>query len=198
MLFHSVSWLRSRHYAPRDILTAFVPVGRFAFLRLRHRNVVGGPVSIRSGADIRVGPRAKVAFGRYVRILPDFTARIEGRLRVGDDVFFNRGCYLSALDSVTIGDHCLLGEFVCIHDENHIPGTDDRPIAERGYDTAPVQIGNNVWIGAKATVLAGVTIGDNAVIGANAVVTRDIPAFAVAVGAPARVIKSLRMVERVA
>ena len=52
-------------------------------------------------------------------------------------------------------------------------------------------IGNNVWVGTKATILQGVTIGDNAVIGANAVVTRDIPANSIAVGAPARVVKTL-------
>jgi acetyltransferase-like isoleucine patch superfamily enzyme len=52
-------------------------------------------------------------------------------------------------------------------------------------------IGNNVWIGAKATVTKGVTIGDNVVIGANSVVTRDIPPNSVAAGAPARVIRSI-------
>jgi acetyltransferase-like isoleucine patch superfamily enzyme len=51
-------------------------------------------------------------------------------------------------------------------------------------------VGNNVWVGAKATILQGVRIGDNAVIGANAVVTRDVPANTVAVGIPARVIRA--------
>ena len=55
--------------------------------------------------------------------------------------------------------------------------------------TAAVTIGNNVWIGAKATITKGVTIGDNAVIGAGAVVTHDIPADCLAVGVPARVVR---------
>jgi acetyltransferase-like isoleucine patch superfamily enzyme len=55
--------------------------------------------------------------------------------------------------------------------------------------TAPIHIGDNVWIGAKATITRGVTIGDNAVVGANSVVTGDVPADAVYAGAPARLIR---------
>ena len=57
------------------------------------------------------------------------------------------------------------------------------------YTKGPVIIGNNVWIGDKATILGGVTIGDGAVIAANAVVTKDVPAYSVVGGNPARVIK---------
>ena len=55
----------------------------------------------------------------------------------------------------------------------------------------PVKIGRRVWIGSHATVLPGVTIGDGAIIGGGAVVTKDVPAYAVAVGVPARVVKSV-------
>lgn len=60
-----------------------------------------------------------------------------------------------------------------------------RPITSKG----PVVIGNNVWIGDKATILPGVTIGDGSVIAANAVVTKDVPAFSVVAGNPAHVIR---------
>ena len=63
---------------------------------------------------------------------------------------------------------------------------------EKTY-TKPISIGNHVWICAKATILKGVTIGDGAIIGANSVVTHDVPAYSVAVGVPAKVIKSLNL-----
>ena len=59
------------------------------------------------------------------------------------------------------------------------------------YTKGPVVIGNNVWIGNNACILSGVTIGDGAVIGANSVVTHDVPAYSVAAGIPAKIIKQL-------
>ena len=79
---------------------------------------------------------------------------------------------------------------VAIRDHDHrFDGPLAVPIREQGHVCAPVTIGDNVWLAGKSTVLKGVTIGDNAVVGANAVVTRDIPANAVAMGVPARVIR---------
>ncbi len=60
-----------------------------------------------------------------------------------------------------------------------------------GIVKRPIVIGNNVWIGAAATILPGVTIGDNAVVAAGAVVSRDVPASTIAAGVPARVLKRL-------
>ena len=77
-----------------------------------------------------------------------------------------------------------------IRDQNHRFGP-GLTTAQAGFITAPVTIGDNVWIGAKVMVTKGVTIGENAVIGANSVVTRDIPANSVAVGIPARVIRTI-------
>jgi acetyltransferase-like isoleucine patch superfamily enzyme len=91
---------------------------------------------------------------------------------------------------LVIGDHCLFGEGVSIHDENHRGGRGDLPVARRGFTTAPIFIGRNVWVGAKATILQGVTIGDNAIVGAHAVVTRDVPANMLALGVPARVARA--------
>jgi maltose O-acetyltransferase len=68
----------------------------------------------------------------------------------------------------------------------------DPELRAAGWESAkPIHIGSNVWIGSGAIILGGVTIGDHAVIGAGAVVTKDVPARTVAVGNPARVIKTL-------
>jgi acetyltransferase-like isoleucine patch superfamily enzyme len=164
---------------------------RYFGLRLRWRALRVGPFSLGSGADIRVGPRAKVRFGRHIRFSRDFTGRFHGRLSIGDNVFFNRGCYLVARYSVEIGDNSLFGEMVSIHDENHIASTGPEPIASRGFLESPIMIGRNVWVGAKATILQGVTIGDNAVIAAHAVVTRDVPPNCIAAGVPARIVREI-------
>lgn len=164
---------------------------RYLLLRLRYTNLRGGLFAIDRGAFLTIDPHARVTIGRRVLISRYFTGHFRGRVTIGDDVFFNCNCHVVAFSALTIGDNCLFGEMVSIHDENHIVGCDPEPIARRGYVEKPIVIGNNVWVGAKATILQGVHIGDNAVIGANAVVTRDVPANTVAVGIPARVVRTL-------
>ena len=68
----------------------------------------------------------------------------------------------------------------------------DRPVPWQGFTTkGPTRLGANVWLGANVVVTSGVTIGERCVVGANSVVTRDIPAFSVAAGAPAKVLRPI-------
>lgn len=182
----------SHVHSVHDVIRAFEEVCRYLALRLRFRRGLRvGLFFAHRGADIDVGPDAQVHFGFPVHFMHDFTGRFYGHVAIGDNVFFNRGCYVAVHESLIINDDCLFGEHVSIHDENHIPGRGPEPIGSRGFTTAPIVIGRNVWVGAKATILQGVHIGDNAVIGANAVVTHDVPAGAIAVGIPARVIRAV-------
>ena len=160
---------------------------RYALLRWRYRALRVGFFAMERGASIGVAPQARLRFGRGIHMGRDFSGSFIGQVSIGDDVFFDRGCYVVARHALSIGDNCFFAEMVTIHDENHIVGRGSEPVAERGFTEAPVVIGNNVWVGPKATILQGVHIGDNAVIGANAVVTRDVPANTVATGIPARV-----------
>ncbi|HEV8193226.1 MAG TPA: acyltransferase [Ktedonobacterales bacterium] len=162
---------------------------RYLSLRIRYRNLHAALFFLDRGGDILLGPDAVVHIGRKVHMMRDFTGRFVGTLRIADNVFFNRGCYVAAYSCVTIGKSCLFGEGVSIHDENHRTAQLGRPIARQGFETKPIVIGDNVWVGAKATILPGVQIGDHAVIGANAVVTHDVPPYSLAVGVPARVVR---------
>jgi acetyltransferase-like isoleucine patch superfamily enzyme len=119
----------------------------------------------------------------------DSTAK-HSLLAIGARSHCGQSSVICAREAIRIGADCLIAEHVPIRDQDHRFGP-GLITARVGFTTAPVTIGNNVWIGAKATVKKGVTIGDNAVIGANAVVTRDIPAKSAAVGAPARVIRTI-------
>lgn len=110
-------------------------------------------------------------------------------IRVGKRFFANFG--LTVLDEayVTIGDDCFIGPNVGIYTACH--STDPKKRNTRTEWAKPVTIGNNCWIGGSVTILPGVTIGDGCTIGAGSVVAKDIPANSVAVGNPAKVIKTL-------
>lgn len=106
----------------------------------------------------------------------------DARLRVGSG-YMNHGGMIDCFGEITIGENALIGPQVVIRDsDNHTP-------PGGGPMTAPVHIGNRVWIGQRAMILKGVSIGDGAVIAAGAVVTRDVPARTMVGGVPARVLR---------
>jgi len=118
---------------------------------------------------------------------PCFIEPLSG-LRVGDRVAINAFVHIWANQPVTIGDDTMIASHVQITTSTHSYAV--RPYRDHRQD-APITIGSNVWIGTGAIVLPGVSIGDHAVVGAGSVVTRDVPAGAVVVGVPARIIKTL-------
>jgi len=131
-----------------------------------------------------------ISFGTGCVLDQDLTVESSGSLRVGNGTIFGHHCTLGVKEAVVIGDDCLIAEMVSIRDHDHrFDLSLDIPVRDQGFDCRPVYIGRNVWLGCKVTVIKGVTIGDNVIVGANSVVTRDIPNNAVAVGAPARVIR---------
>jgi acetyltransferase-like isoleucine patch superfamily enzyme len=174
-----------------DWLRRIPALWRFAKLCLLHPQLRRQPFYLGARASVRIERGAHIYIGQRVRILPDFTLHVRGILVVGDDVFFNRGCHVVAQECVVIGAGCLFGESVSIHDENHLLPARDRRRAGDALSTAPILLGRQVWVGAKATITAGVTIGTGAVIGANAVVTHDIAPHWLAAGVPAHLIRAL-------
>lgn len=122
-----------------------------------------------------------------VTVFAPFYADFGKNITLGKRVFINAGCKFQDQGGVVIGDDCLIGHNVVLATLNH----DLDPHRRADMHPAPVVIGQNVWIGANATVLPGVTIGADAVVGAGALVTKDVPARTVVVGSPARVVRSL-------
>lgn len=92
---------------------------------------------------------------------------------------------------VTIGNHVNLAQGIVVSGLNHGFSNPSLRIDEQHVETAPITIGNDVWVGANSVITAGVTIGDHVVIGAGSVVTKDIPSHSLAVGTPAKVIKTI-------
>ena len=105
----------------------------------------------------------------------------------GKNVFINSGCCFQDQGGFVIGDGALIGQQVVIATLNH--GFDPEKRAD--LCPSPVRIGNNVWIGAHATILPGVTIGDGAVIAAGAVVSKDVEDNTIVGGVPAKKIKEI-------
>ena len=135
------------------------------------------------GGSILLGCRVSLADG--VQIVTQ-----GGRIDIKDDVFIGVGSIIVSRESVEIGRDSLIAEYVVIRDQDH--RTDARPLRLAGFNSSPIRIGNDVWIGCKATVLRGSSIGDRCVIGAHALVKSTIPEDMLAVGVPARVIRSGR------
>ena len=172
------------------IFAAIARRARLIYLRARFpRANLGARSDIRSGFKLRLAPDAKFQTGAGCILDFDTTIECSGELIIGARVIFGHHCTIGCKERIEIGDDCLLAEMVSIRDHDHNFARTDIPIRAQGATAAPVVIGRDVWLGAKVTVLKGVTIGDGAIIGANAVVTRDIPAMAIAVGIPARVIR---------
>lgn len=131
--------------------------------------------------------------GEGVIIEAGFHCDYGSQVQIDDRTFININC--TVLDApinegaITIGSDCLIGPNVQLLAVSHAVNPIERLNKENF--TAPITIGNNVWIGAGVIVLAGITIGDNAVVGAGSVVTKNVAANTVVVGNPAVKIKDI-------
>ena len=121
-------------------------------------------------------------------LFPPFYTDYGKNIKLGRHVFINAGCCFQDQGGIEIGDNVQIGHQTVIATLNH----DLNPDKRWNMIPAPVKIGNNVWIGSHATILAGVTIGDNSVVAAGAVVTKDVPANVVVGGVPAKIIKVIK------
>lgn len=120
--------------------------------------------------------------------------RFNPTIEIGRNVHIGVNCHITAINGVQVGDDVLFGSNVLISDNNHgnfIRDYDLPPIKRKLSSKGKVIISNNVWLGDNVVVLSGVKIGNNTIIGANSVVTKDIPSFSIAVGSPAKVIKTI-------
>lgn len=118
-------------------------------------------------------------------------------IEIGDEVFINRRTHITSISFISIGSNVLIGSDVLISDNNH-GGSKSKgdllshPRTRDLISKGPVVIENDVWIGDKVIILGNVKIGCNSIIGAGSVVTKDIPAYSVAVGNPAKIVRKFK------
>src|SRR4051812_4719253 len=137
-----------------------------------------------------VSQRRKAAIGADVRLAPNVSMVNGERVTIGDRAQIGARCHLWAGNNsgrIEIGDDALFGPEVFLTASNYTfeqPG----PVPDQRTSEADVIVGRDVWLGARVMVTAGVTIGEGCIVGAGSIVTRDLPPYSIAVGAPARVV----------
>lgn len=129
---------------------------------------------------------AKVAIERNV----DIGCLDNTCIYIGDETFIGPDVCIAGPGDIKIGKYCMIASHTGIYANNHNFTDPMTPIKEQGITRQGIVIEDNCWLGHGVTVLDGVTIGQGSVIGAGSVVTKDIPPFCVAVGVPARVVKT--------
>jgi maltose O-acetyltransferase len=147
------------------------------------------PGSARSslGCRIRVALLRRLAgsAGRDINVLAGAHIGNPANLTIGDNSAVGLGCYLSCLAPVRIGDRVLMGPEVMVYTSHHVWSAAERSYFRQGETLAPVVIGDDAWLGARAIILPGVTIGKGCTVAAGAVVTKSTADYTTVAGVPA-------------
>ena len=140
-----------------------------------------------------VSDRRTMTIGKGTNVHPTTIIRYGKNVKIGEHCLINHNNLLQPgkgpNGTITIGNYVHTGVNVMIMAFNHGFYTKDIPTKEQDYMDAPIVIEDDVWIGAGSIILAGVTIGKGAIIAAGAVVNKDVPAYTIVGGVPAKVIK---------
>ena len=133
--------------------------------------VIGKRFSINSDITLTT-----ISIEEQVWIRDDFKVRIgnNGKLKIGNNCFFNNNCSINCLNDIEIGNYCQFGENVSMYDHNHGYRDKDKLISEQGYNIGAIKIGNNCWIGSNVVILKAIEIGDNVVIGTGCIIYNSI------------------------
>jgi acetyltransferase-like isoleucine patch superfamily enzyme len=182
--------IKNRLYMPLYWLLAF----RFIKFKLFHPGIkTEGMIFLPGKYDISKGRGAELTIGKWVWIGKGCAFRAhEGSLRIGRKTTFGGNNTINCYNRVEIGEECLFADDIYVVDFDHWWIDPHKSIRSQGIWKDKVIIESGVWVGQKASILAGVTVGEGAAIGAMTLVTRDVPPFAIAVGIPARILKYRR------
>ncbi|MGD8207103.1 MAG: acyltransferase [Thiohalocapsa sp.] len=161
-------------------------------LQFPDRILIGDGTRIARNATLRANtdqrPGIELGNGVWIQDAAIVNAN-RGQVLIGDHSWLGPFCLVYGNGGVRIGSHVLVAAHTTINTVSHQSARCDIPINEQPLLIDPVVIEDDVWIGLNAVILQGVTIGRGAIIGAGAVVTRSIPAWSVAVGVPAAVVR---------
>jgi carbonic anhydrase/acetyltransferase-like protein (isoleucine patch superfamily) len=178
------AWIRTRNKLFSLLISG-------AFARFGSKTVLMPPIRIDGEQRIAIGDGVFFGAGSWLQALHD-GANQSVAITIGNGTSSTGHCVISAVRSVCLEESVLLARNVYISDHTHKYTNVGVPILAQGVDKIePVLIKRGAWLGQNVVVCPGVTIGTGSVIGANSVVTKSIPDYCVAAGAPARVLKSI-------
>lgn len=148
-----------------------------------------GPVHLGPGFELQIADRGTLLVGPGVDFRRGFVCEIagDGRVEIGAGSIFTSHALVQCTTSIKIGRRCVFGQSTMIADGNHRFRQPDLHMLDQGYDFRPIVIGDGAAVMSKCTIVSD--IGERAMIGANSVVTRPIPPYSLAAGAPAQVIE---------
>ena len=154
-------------------------------------SVILRPRQISGARFISVGCRTAIHADSQLYALGEYEgAMYSPRLEIGEDVYIGPHVCLTACNSLTISDGCVLSQYVYITDFLHGFSPEGVPILEQPLESkGPVDIGRGCFLGFRSAIMPGVTLGEHCVVGTNSVVTRSFPAYSMIAGCPAEVIK---------
>ena len=147
-------------------------VSAFSGGNIKYQN----PIRLNAGARFSRRPGGKIILGKHVSMNHNSRLGVteNAMIKIGDNAGIGDNNVIVAREKIEIGNNSMFGPNVCIYDHDHVFKTSGI-IRNLGYNTAPVKIEDNVWLGAGVIVLKGVTIGEGSVIAAGTVITKDVP-----------------------
>jgi acetyltransferase-like isoleucine patch superfamily enzyme len=158
---------------------------------------LGKTVNIGDNVEINALSREGIRMGNNVSIHRNTIIECTGVIRsigivliIGNNVGIAQNCFIQVRGKVVIDDDVIIGPGVSLFSENHNFSDPDKPIRDQGETRIGISIEEGVWIGAGATVLDGVIIGRHSIIAAGSIVNKNIPAYSIVAGIPAKIKKS--------
>ncbi|HHV21264.1 MAG TPA: hypothetical protein GXZ30_06985 [Propionibacterium sp.] len=223
-LIEKVVRAAGRDYTPDPTLPRAFILGEYArrsaqlargALTWRSISFRGASVQVRFPSGLRMGRLAAIGEGSIVdasgtrgvvlgrgaklgrRVIVTTTSQLSKRgvgLQLGDFTGIGDYAHIGCSGGVTFGDNVIVGPYLTCHSQEHVTRDTEELIRLQGTEESEIVVGDNVWIGARVTLLAGSHVGNGSIIAAGSVVRGDFPPMSVIGGIPARLIKSRKAV----